>query len=267
MKYLLIIIYIFTIQTAVWGQEVFKRYLEYDKIWDVQGYYSKNMTPGAHAGFFGVKTTYIKNILFLDGDGYRDPDIGLSINPSANIGKFHTRKSQVKNVLLQDGVLNFQPSLFIRVLPDEHSRFTFFANAGGGVKLFYKLRNIEPGSSPNYLPSDDDNGLFDQWVFEVGAGIDYDEIFSVHAKYVRGWHDVTKSTEDYYRKYINSSTTFVKYFNVRANFAICKSTTAFIEWDGYRNSFDNERIVLAGVSVYPCLLIGKLKEKKEKEGK
>ena len=237
------------------AQEINGRFMDNDHLLDMQLYFSKNLTPGANARFWALRTTFVKNYLFLDGDGHNDPDIGLSLNPSLNVGDFLLRAEQgtVSNILLQDGMFNFVPSLYMRIRPDERSRFHFFADAGAGVKFFNKLDDINEASSVDFLPGDNDNGLFDQWTFHLGAGLEFDGKFSIYARQVNGWHDVTKSTTTYYKKYINPNTTFVRYINIRGNFAVNDRMNFFLSWDGYRKTMNNERIVRAGIAFRPVI--------------
>lgn len=230
------------------GQDVNLRFYDVERILDLKGYYSKTQTPAfENSRYVGVKGTFIYNMLFLDGDGHRDPDIGLSLNPSINSARFQSDQAEIANTLMQDGFANFTPALFLIAKPDAVSRFRFFASIDGGVKFFRRLKlNLpEPAKNNKF-------GLFDQWVFGVGTGIDFNKQISLQGKYVRAWHDVTKSTQLYYLTYISPTerlTTFAKYFSVSANIRIANGIYANGEWMGYRGSFHNERIFNIGIAV------------------
>ena len=233
---------------TVQAQDVFGRYLM-DKnghIYDAKLSYAFNAIPVFTGNNIGYQFTYITNYK-LFGDGVQDPIIGFSTSLSSSYASYMSDKSQVRYGLMQDGLLNFVPSLYISVLPEAGSRFRLFANAAGGIKGFAKLASVDP-TTEGYVASDNYFGINEQWVFDLGAGIDYDRRFSFYFKYGKAWNDFSATTRDYYKKYINPNTTFLSYLNVKADFRLCDKATMFVEWSGYNHSFENESMARFGIA-------------------
>ena len=246
MKITYIFIPLVLLVATSFAQEIPSRYWQVKRLLDFKGYYTVTATPSLDIQYTGYHITYINNLKLNKGDGTLEPWIGFSLNPSINWSKFMADKDQVKSTLLLDGLINFVPSLYLSVKPEKEYPFHLFVNAGGGVKLFPKLSNLDV-STPL---ADRNDGVFDQWVFELGSGLDYDNKVSLSFKYVRGWHDLTKSTEGYYRRNISANgSTFIDYFTVRGNFTLSKYAYAFLEWNGYNSSFDKERVYRAGIGL------------------
>lgn len=248
MKKLLLLYILSATAMLATAQDVPRRFLDYKNLLEFRPLYSKHETPGLNIKYLGGKITYVRNILLLDGDGHKDPDIGLSLNPSVTWARFHSEKGEARNMLLQDGLFNFTPSLFLSVVPEPGSNFTLFADITGGAKVFNKLSDIDPIVND----SDNDDGVFEQWVFGLGGGLDFDQKISLHVNYFRGWFDVTRSTRLYYLNYINTTgvSTFVRYLDISANFKLCNSLYASVDWTGYLEKGD-ERIYRVGIGWQP----------------
>ena len=226
------------------GQDVYQRFEANNGFLDFKISYVSNASSDFTGHNVSYRATYSKNYILLPGDGVKDPVIGFSLNPSVGYAIYTRDSVQAPYALMQDGVVSFVPSLYMKVLPESGSKFTFYAYASGGIKEFPGFDKL----NPKYSPQDQNFSLHGQWVFDVGLGIDFNKKFSLFFKSSKGWNDFTASSRDYFRRHISSGATSQDYFNVRGNFRVNDYVTLFTDWSGYNNSFKNESMTNIGVA-------------------
>ena len=235
---LLTVFLILSLGRTINAQEVSQQFMNNkSSVIDLQLFYSDTFTSDPDEWIWGVKAVYIKNHYFLRSNQAGEPNVGISFNPSINFGNLFSEidSASMSSRLLMDGTLNFEPSVFLSLKPEQNSKFNLFFNTGGGVKVFQNIKDTE-------------DGFFSQWTFFLGGGLDFKNKISLYAKYVSGWHDVTSSTESYYNEFVNTKSTFIRYISIRSTVLIYKRADFFLEWNGYRKSFDDNNQVRFGLA-------------------